>query len=102
MWKTCLPSTVVIQQPNSRKYIGQNLRYPEIAAENGISGRVIVQFAVNKVGTVVDAKVVRSVDPALDKEAIRVVMSSPKWTPGKQRGKAVKVLFTFPINFVLQ
>ena len=85
-----------------RKYIAQNLRYPEIAAENGISGRVIVQFAVNKVGTVVDAKVVRSVDPALDKEAIRVVMSSPKWSPGKQRGKAVKVLFTFPINFVLQ
>ena len=85
-----------------RKYIGQNLRYPEIAAENGISGRVIVQFAVSKVGKVVDAKVVRSVDPALDKEAIRVVMSSPKWTPGKQRGKAVKVLFTFPINFVLQ
>ncbi len=85
-----------------RKYIAQNLRYPEIAAENGISGRVIVQFAVNKVGTVVDANVVRSVDPALDKEAVRVVMTSPKWTPGKQRGKAVKVLFTFPINFVLQ
>ncbi len=85
-----------------RKYIAQNLRYPEIAAENGISGRVIVQFAVDKTGTVVDAVVVRSIDPALDKEAIRVVMSSPKWTPGKQRGKAVKVLFTFPINFVLQ
>ncbi len=85
-----------------RKYIAQNLRYPEIAAENGISGRVIVQFAVNRTGQVVDAVVVRSVDPALDKEAIRVVMASPKWTPGKQRGKAVKVLFTFPINFVLQ
>jgi protein TonB len=85
-----------------RKYIAQNLRYPEIAAENGISGRVIVQFAVNKTGSVVDATIVRSIDPALDKEAIRVVMSSPKWTPGKQRGKAVKVLFTFPINFVLQ
>jgi protein TonB len=85
-----------------RKYIAQNLRYPEIAAENGISGRVIVQFAVSKVGQVVDAVVVRSVDPALDKEAIRVVMSSPKWTPGRQRGKSVKVLFTFPINFVLQ
>jgi protein TonB len=85
-----------------RKYIAQNLRYPEIAAENGISGRVIVQFAVDRVGTVVDAVVVRSVDPALDKEAVRVVMSSPKWVPGKQRGKAVKVLFTFPINFVLQ
>jgi protein TonB len=85
-----------------RKYIASNLKYPEIAAENGISGRVIVQFAVNKTGQVVDAVVVRSIDPALDKEAIRVVMSSPKWTPGKQRGKAVKVLFTFPINFVLQ
>lgn len=85
-----------------RKYIAQNLEYPEIAAENGISGRVIVQFAVNSNGKVVDAVVVRSVDPALDKEAIRVVMSSPRWSPGKQRGKAVKVLFTFPINFVLQ
>jgi protein TonB len=85
-----------------RKYIAQNLRYPEIAAENGISGRVIVQFAVNKTGRVVDAVVVAGVDPALDKEAIRVVMTSPPWTPGKQRGKAVKVLFTFPINFVLQ
>ncbi|PID92401.1 MAG: energy transducer TonB [Bacteroidetes bacterium] len=85
-----------------RRYIGENLRYPDIAAENGISGRVIVQFAVNKVGKVVDAKVIRGIDPALDKEAIRVVMTSPKWTPGKQRGKAVKVLFTFPINFVLQ
>ena len=85
-----------------RKYIFENLEYPEIAAENGISGRVIVQFAVNNRGRVVDAVVVRSVDPALDKEAIRVVMASPPWTPGKQRGKAVKVLFTFPINFVLQ
>ena len=85
-----------------RKYIAQNLQYPEIAAENGVSGRVIVQFAVNKFGKVVDAKIVRSVDSALDREAVRVVMSSPKWTPGKQRGKAVKVLFTFPINFVLQ
>lgn len=85
-----------------RKYIALNLQYPEIAAENGVSGRVIVQFAVNKTGQVVDAKIVRSVDPALDKEAIRVVISSPKWAPGKQRGKAVKVLFTFPINFVLQ
>ncbi len=85
-----------------RKYIAANLEYPEIAAENGISGRVIVQFAVNNKGRVVDAVVVRPVDPALDKEAIRVVMASPSWTPGKQRGKAVKVLFTFPINFVLQ
>jgi protein TonB len=85
-----------------RKYIAANLDYPEIAAENGISGRVIVQFAVNAQGKVVDAVVVRSVDPALDREAVRVVMASPSWTPGRQRGKAVKVLFTFPINFVLQ
>jgi protein TonB len=85
-----------------RKYIAANLKYPEIASENGISGRVIVQFAVNSRGKVVDAVVVRSVDPALDQEAIRVVMSSPPWSPGKQRGKPVKVLFTFPINFVLQ
>jgi len=85
-----------------RKYISSNLRYPEIAAENGISGRVIVQFAVNRVGNVINANVVRSVDPALDKEAIRVIMSSPKWSPGKQRGRPVNVLFTFPINFVLQ
>lgn len=85
-----------------RKYIAQNLKYPDIAAENGISGRVIVQFAVNSKGRVVEAKVVAGVDPALDKEAVRVVMSSPAWAPGKQRGKPVKVLFTFPINFVLQ
>ncbi|KPL11109.1 MAG: energy transducer TonB, partial [Bacteroides sp. SM23_62] len=78
------------------------LRYPEIAAENGISGKVYVQFAVNSKGEVVDAVVVRGVDPALDKEAVRVVTSSPKWSPGRQRGKAVKVQFTFPINFVLQ
>jgi protein TonB len=85
-----------------RIFIAQNLQYPETAAENGTEGRVIVQFAVNKEGKVVDAIIVRSVDPALDKEAIRVVSSSPDWTPGKQRGKVVKVLFTFPINFVVQ
>ncbi len=85
-----------------RKYIFNNLRYPDIASENGISGRVIVQFAISTKGKVVDAVVVVPVDPALDKEAIRVVLASPPWTPGKQRGKAVKVLYTFPINFVLQ
>ncbi len=84
-----------------RIYIAQNLNYPEIAIQDSISGRVIVQFAVNTEGKVVDAVVVRSVSPAIDKEAIRVVMSSPEWIPGKQRGKAVKVLFTFPINFAL-
>jgi periplasmic protein TonB len=87
---------------NFREYIAQNLQYPPIAAENGISGRVFVQFAVNAKGEVVDVIVVRGVDPALDKEAVRVVKSSPKWTPGKQRGRPVKVQFTFPIVFVLQ
>jgi len=85
-----------------RTWIQQNLRYPEIAQENGISGKVYVQFAVNSKGEVVDVKVVRGVDPKLDKEAMRVVSSSPKWVPGKQRGKPVKVQFTFPIVFVLQ
>ncbi len=85
-----------------REYIQQNLNYPPIAAENGISGRVFVQFAVNAKGEVVDVVVVRGVDPALDKEAKRVVQSSPKWVPGKQRGRPVKVQFTFPIVFVLQ
>jgi protein TonB len=84
------------------KYIVGNLRYPDIAAENGISGRVIIQFMVDETGSVKQIEIVRSVDPALDKEAIRVVASSPKWIPGKQRGKPVKVLFYFPINFILQ
>jgi periplasmic protein TonB len=85
-----------------RRYIAENLRYPQIAAENGIQGRVFVQFVVNEDGTVSDARVVRGVDPSLDREAVRVVMSSPRWTPGRQRGQAVRVAFTFPINFVLQ
>lgn len=97
-----MPSFQGKGQEGFRSWIAKNLRYPDIAAENGISGKVYVQFAVNSQGLVVDAVVVRGVDPALDKEASRVVMSSPKWAPGKQRGKAVKVQFTFPINFVLQ
>ena len=88
--------------PEFRKYIAQNLKYPKSAAEKGVDGKVIVQFAVNKNGQVVDAVVVRSVDPSLDKEAIRVVNSSPRWTPGENKGEPVTVLFTFPINFVLQ
>lgn len=85
-----------------RKYIAKNLRYPQSAAENGISGRVIVQFSVSEAGQVVDARVVRSVDPDLDKEALRLVNSSSRWSPGKNEGKPVKVMFTFPVNFVLQ
>jgi len=97
-----MPSFQGKGQEGFRSWIAKNLRYPEIAAENGISGKVYVQFAVNSKGNVVDAVVVRGVDPALDKEAVRVVMASPSWAPGKQRGKSVKVQFTFPINFVLQ
>ena len=89
-------------QDGFRKYIMKNLKYPEIAAENGISGRVFVRFVVEANGSVSNVNIVRGVDPALDAEAVRVVKSSPKWTPGKQRGKPVRVSFTFPINFVLQ
>ena len=83
-------------------WVAKNLKYPEIAAENGISGKVYIQFVVNRQGKVEDAVIIRGADPSLDNEAIRVVMSSPKWSPGKQRGKSVKVQFTIPINFVLQ
>jgi len=84
-----------------RKYIGEHLQYPEIAAQNGITGTVYIQFVVNKYGQVTDLEVVRGVDPALDNEALRVIASSPKWIPGKQRGKPVNVCFTFPIRFIL-
>lgn len=85
-----------------REWIGKNLKYPEVAQENGIQGRVFVQFAINSHGKVVDVKVVRGVNPDLDKEAIRVIESSPDWSPGKQGGRAVKQMFTIPIVFMLQ
>lgn len=85
-----------------RAWVMKNLEYPEIAAENGISGTVYVQFVVEPSGNVNKVTIMRGVDPALDKEAIRVVKTSPKWTPGKQRGEPVRVAFTFPIKFVLQ
>jgi len=85
-----------------RKYIAQSVKYPVIAQENGIQGRVYVSFVVNTKGKVTDVKIARGVDPNLDKEAIRVVNAMPAWKPGKQRGKAVKVSYTVPINFVLQ
>lgn len=84
------------------KFLGKNLKYPVIAQENGIQGRVIVQFVVNRDGSIVDPVVVRSVDPYLDKEAIRVIKSMPKWKPGQQRGKAVRVKYTVPVTFKLQ
>jgi protein TonB len=85
-----------------RNYIKANLKYPPIAQENGVQGKVYVQFVVDVDGSITNAKVPRSVDPALDKEALRVINSLPKWKPGKQRGKAVKVSYTVPINFQLQ
>ena len=84
------------------KYIGKNLRYPAIAQENGVQGRVICQFVVGKDGQVRDVVVVRTLDPSCDKEAIRVLTSMPKWIPGKQNGKAVSVKYTVPIMFRLQ
>jgi len=84
-----------------RKFIATNIIYPEIAKENGITGKVYVQFVVNGKGKIEQVKVVRGVDPSLDKEAIRVIKSLPTWKPGKQRGKPVKVSFTVPINFQL-
>ena len=84
-----------------RKYIATHIVYPEIAKENGITGKVFIQFVVNKKGKIEQVKVMRGVDPSLDKEAIRVIKSLPKYKPGKQRGKPVKVSFTVPINFQL-
>ena len=84
------------------KWVNQRLVYPEIAKENGVQGRVMLQFTVNADGSVSNVKVLRGVDPALDKEAMRVVSSSPKWTPGKQRDRAVKVTYTFPVIFQLR
>jgi len=84
------------------KFLSDNVKYPVIAQENGIQGRVIVRFVVTSKGIVERAEVVRSVDSSLDKEAIRVVKSMPKWIPGKQNGENVSVWFTLPVNFRLQ
>ena len=84
------------------QYLSKNIKYPPIAQENGTQGRVIVQFVVNRDGSIVDAKVMRGVDPYLDKEALRVIAGMPKWKPGKQQGKAVRCRFTVPVMFRLQ
>ncbi|WP_321335279.1 energy transducer TonB [uncultured Bacteroides sp.] len=84
------------------QFLAKNIKYPTIAQENGTQGRVIVQFVVNRDGSVVDPVVVRSVDPYLDKEALRVIGTMPKWKPGQQRGKAVRVKYTVPVMFRLQ
>lgn len=85
-----------------RNWIAENLSYPQRAAEAGIQGRVIVEFVVEGNGAISNVNILRGVDPSLDQEAIRVIESSPRWEPGRQRGEPVRVRFTFPINFVLE
>ena len=83
-------------------YLSKHIKYPVVAEENGIQGRVIVTFVVEKDGSITDVQVIKSVDPSLDKEAKRVVSTMPKWIPGKQNGSAVRVKYTLPVTFRLQ
>lgn len=101
--------TVVEKQPEFPggtaelfKYLSKAIEYPVIAQENGIQGRVVCSFVVNRDGSIVDIQVMRGVDPSLDKEAIRVISEMPKWKPGEQRGKPVRVRFILPVQFRLQ
>ena len=84
------------------QYLSSHIKYPVVAEENGIQGRVICTFVVEKDGSITDARVARSVDPSLDKEAVRVINSMPRWIPGKQNGSAVRVKYTLPVTFKLQ
>ena len=105
-----LPFVMVEQKPKFNggdanefsKWVNSRLVYPEIAKENGLSGRVTLSFTIKADGTLSDVKVLRGVDPSLDQEAVRVVKSSPKWTPGKQRDRTVAVSYTFPVIFQLR
>ena len=83
------------------EYLRKNIKYPAICRENNIQGRVLVTFIVNKDGAIVEPEVVKSVNPSLDKEALRVISSMPNWKPGSQRGKPVRVKYTVPVNFRL-
>ena len=84
------------------KWLGANINYPETAQKNGVQGRVIVQFVVNTDGSIIEPQVARGIDPELDAEALRLINAMPKWKPGKQQGKAVKVKYTLPIAYRLQ
>lgn len=84
------------------QFLNANIHYPEVAEENGIQGKVVISFVVERNGTVTNVEVVKSVDPLLDKEAIRVVRSMPQWKPGTQNGKPVRVKYTTPVTFRLQ
>lgn len=83
-------------------YLAENVKYPLVAAENGVQGRVVVEFIVEKDGSLSDVKVKRGVDPSLDREAVRVVKSMPRWNPGKKDGQPVRVRFSVPVTFRLQ
>ncbi len=84
------------------QYLSSNIKYPVVAEENGVQGRVVCTFVVERDGSITDVRVIRSVDPSLDKEAVRVVKGMPKWIPGKQNGSAVRVKYTVPVTFRLQ
>ena len=83
-------------------YLRDNIHYPTVAAENGVQGRVVVGFVVERDGSITDVKILRGVDPSLDREAMRVVKSMPRWNPGKQNGSAVRVKYQVPVSFRLQ
>ena len=83
-------------------WLSSNIKYPVVAEENGVQGRVVCTFVVERDGSITDVHVVRGVDPSLDKEAVRVLKAMPKWIPGKQNGSAVRVKYTLPVTFRLQ
>lgn len=105
-----IPFVLVEQKPSFMggdantfsRWISEHVIYPDIARENGVQGRVIVQFTVLKDGSVGGVKLLRGVDPSLDKEALRVVASSPRWEPGRQRDRTVNVTYQFPVVFTLR
>ena len=97
-----VPPTFPGGEAQLRAWLASNTKYPPVAEDNGIQGRVVVQFVVERDGSVSNVNVVRGVDPSLDKEAARVVRSMPKWTPGKQNGQAVRARFNVPVVFKLQ
>jgi protein TonB len=84
------------------EYLSQNVRYPALAMQQRVQGRVVVEFVVNKDGSISDESILRSVHPLLNEEALRLVKNMPKWSPGMQRGKAVRVRYTIPVLFRLQ
>jgi protein TonB len=102
---TDVPFVYVEKMPefpgNVFKFLSENIHYPQSAIEGDIQGKVYCEFVVNRDGSIVDVVIVRSVHPSLDKEAMRVIQSMPKWSPGMQRGKAVRVKYTLPVSFKL-